>query len=326
MKERRLYNRKQRNAVDSNMKDLYWKLYQEKKVIVDIKIRNQKEKYEKEITHEIKSNKNNKEAQWKYIMKLRGIGSKIEDIYLYDNEGKKLEEQEEEEELSDTWQNIYNRNDNNIGKVWEESKEEYINRNKNTTTLVKFSPIKINESGSISTNKHTVCIPNHLIEHYSVDFNIDKKPIYDMDIVSFTEKEVYNKIKKSKNKKAPGPDGIQNEVYKALIETEEGLETITKCLNNELTSNIKPISWKSSNTIMIPKNKKPKADQLRPIALTDNTYKYFMGMSKDRIESHLQKNDLLNEMQAGFTKERRVEDNLMILQECKEAAFLEKNN
>ena len=47
---------------------------------------------------------------------------------------------------------------------------------------------------------------------------------------------------------------------------------------------------------MIPKNKKPKADQLRPIALTDNSYKYFMGMAKDRIEAHLSNNDLLNEI------------------------------
>ena len=73
---------------------------------------------------------------------------------------------------------------------------------------------------------------------------------------------------------------------------------------------------------MIPKNKKPKADQLRPIALTDNSYKYFMGIAKDRIEAHLSNNDLLNEMRAGFTKQRRAEDNLTILKECIEAAFI----
>ena len=29
------------------------------------------------------------------------------------------------------------------------------------------------------------------------------------------------KIKKSKNRKAPVPDGLQNEVYKSLIETKQ---------------------------------------------------------------------------------------------------------
>ena len=47
-----------------------------------------------------------------------------------------------------------------------------------------------------------------------------------------------------------------------------------------------------------------------------------MGMAIDRIEAHLSNNDLLNEMQAGFTKQRRAEDNLTILKECIEAAFI----
>ena len=80
------------------------------------------------------------------------------------------------------------------------------------------------------------------------------------------------KLKKSKNRNAPVPDGLQNEVHKALIETKQGLKTITSSLNNELEIQDEPASCKSSNTIMIPKNKKPKADRLRPIALTDNSY------------------------------------------------------
>ena len=49
-----------------------------------------------------------------------------------------------------------------------------------------------------------------------------------------------------------------------------------------------------------------------------------MGLTKDMIEEHLLRNDQLNKMQAGFTLKRRIEDNLIILKECKEAAFKSK--
>ena len=53
-----------------------------------------------------------------------------------------------------------------------------------------------------------------------------------------------------------------------------------------------------------------------------------MGLTKDKIEEHLLRNDQLNKMQAGFTLKRRIEDNLIMLKECKEVAFKsnKKNN
>ena len=72
---------------------------------------------------------------------------------------------------------------------------------------------------------------------------------------------------------------------------------------------------------MIPKENKPTAEQLRPIAKTDSSYKIFMSLLKNRIEKHLQTNDLFNELQSGFTKARCVEDNPVILNECKELAY-----
>ena len=49
-----------------------------------------------------------------------------------------------------------------------------------------------------------------------------------------------------------------------------------------------------------------------------------MSLIKKRVEEHLENNALLNEMQAGFTKSRRVEDNIIILYECKEEAYRRK--
>ena len=49
------------------------------------------------------------------------------------------------------------------------------------------------------------------MEHFSAVFpNKKSLPINDMEEINFTEKEVYNKIKNSKNGKATGPDGLKN--------------------------------------------------------------------------------------------------------------------
>ena len=62
--------------------------------------------------------------------------------------------------------------------------------------------------------------------------------------------------------------------------------------------------------------KKPTARDIRPIALTDSDYKIMMDIIKEAIEDHLEKNELMNECQSGFTKGRRIEDNIFILESC----------
>ena len=76
-------------------------------------------------------------------------------------------------------------------------------------------------------------------------------------------------------------------MYTIFIEDEECVEILHKCMNNELNRNIKPESWSKSKTIMLPKSKKPTAAQLRPIALTDSSYKICMALIKSRVEKHL---------------------------------------
>ena len=84
MKEKRLYNRKNRNETDKNLKESYWKIYNKKKDIVNMKItiRTQKGNYEREITNEIKANKDNKNVQWKYLANLKKRGKSSKEVYL----------------------------------------------------------------------------------------------------------------------------------------------------------------------------------------------------------------------------------------------------
>ena len=64
---------------------------------------------------------------------------------------------------------------------------------------------------------------------------------------------------------------------------------------------------------MVPKTRKPAAKELRPIALTNVSYKLFMSILINKIEEHPKENDELLEIQAEFTKAGRVEDNLFLL-------------
>ena len=67
---------------------------------------------------------------------------------------------------------------------------------------------------------------------------------------------------------------------------------------------------------MLPKVNKPQARQLRPIALTDVSYKIFMTLIKNTIEKHIKDNDLGKETQSGFTEGGRTENNMFILKYC----------
>ena len=83
-------------------------------------------------------------------------------------------------------------------------------------------------------------------------------------------------------------------------------------------------SWKKSRTTMIPKVKKPTAAQLRPIALTDISYKLYMTIQGRKIDNHIIDNNEQIETQAGFTKGGQIEDNLFILQYCTEKTYKQR--
>ena len=81
-----------------------------------------------------------------------------------------------------------------------------------------------------------------------------------------------------------------------------------------------PDDWKNSRTILLEKKKKPTVRDLRPLALTNISYKIFMSLLKLRIEEHIAVNNEIMEVQAGFTSGARVEDNLAILQYLRQEA------
>ena len=94
-------------------------------------------------------------------------------------------------------------------------------------------------------------------------------------------------LRNLKNNKAPGPDELNPELYKCLTKRESCMEIIGKSLQQEIDKAEKPNEWKMSKTKMIPKNSKPTPKDLRPIALTNISYKVFMKIVGEKIEEHI---------------------------------------
>ena len=114
-------------------------------------------------------------------------------------------------------------------------------------------------------------------------------------------------------RKAAGSDKIKPELIKVFLESGELLKKLVDMMQHVLKfSNILP-GWKESNTIMIPKTRKPKANEFRPIALTNITYKLTMSVIRMSIEEHIQRNCWGKDTQASFTTGGRIENNIYIL-------------
>ena len=125
-------------------------------------------------------------------------------------------------------------------------------------------------------------------------------------------------MKKIKKKKATDPDKLKGEMYSVLEQSELCVMTLRNIMQSILDNNTE---WEKSDTKMIPKTKKLTVAHLRPIALTDVSYKLYMTIQVKKIDKHILDNNMQMETQAGFTKGSQIEDTLFILQYCIEQNF-----
>lgn len=106
------------------------------------------------------------------------------------------------------------------------------------------------------------------------------------------------------NGKAPGPDGIRNEVIKAAISFDPA--RFQRAFNVCLTSGTFPERWKKGKLVLAQKPGKPlnTPSAYRPICLLDGCGKLLEKLLVKRLRDHLTKNQAIAQNQYGFRSGR----------------------
>ena len=140
----------------------------------------------------------------------------------------------------------------------------------------------------------------------------------------FSMKELKDALKKVKTKKAPGPDGITEEMLKHLGACSRAV--LHKIFNHSWMKGVVPAVWKEAIVIPVPKKGKDKKNprSYRPISLLSCVGKLLERMVNRRLINHLESNNVLSPTQTGYRKFRSTEDQLVYLAQNIKDAFQEK--
>ena len=128
--------------------------------------------------------------------------------------------------------------------------------------------------------------------------------------VRITENDVCEKLKRLKEDKACGPDGIHPKLLKECAE----IIAIPLYLifSKSLESGVVPADWKLANVSPIhKKGSRAMASNYRPVSLTCLASKLMESIIRDAMVRHLLENDLCTTAQHGFTNGRSCLTNLL---------------
>ena len=121
---------------------------------------------------------------------------------------------------------------------------------------------------------------------------------------------IAKKIKKMKDNKSPGVDGIPPKLLKEIVE--QISTPLTKLFNLSLEEGIIPSEWKEANiTPLFKKGSRNKQDNYRPVSFTSVVCKLFETLIRDHMVEFLVKHKLINTSQHGFLKATSCLTNLL---------------
>ena len=143
---------------------------------------------------------------------------------------------------------------------------------------------------------------------------------------SFTHVEFTAALRKLKQRKAPGMDKIKNEMITNL--GPKAKEHLLEFINRTWRHSTLPSAWKNAmiNPILKKGKKAGEAKNYRPISLTSCIGKLAERMVNYRLYWWLEKNEILNNSQAGFRRGSRTEDQLFRLCQTVLDGFQEKKD
>ena len=120
---------------------------------------------------------------------------------------------------------------------------------------------------------------------------------------------IANKIKKMKDNKSPGVDGIPPKLLKEIVE--QISIPLAIFFNLSLEEGIVPSEWKEANiTQLFKKGSRNKPENYRPVSLTSVVCKLLETLIRDHMVEFLVKHKLIKTSQHGFLKARSCLTNL----------------
>uniref|UniRef100_A0A6G5AA21 Putative tick transposon n=1 Tax=Rhipicephalus microplus TaxID=6941 RepID=A0A6G5AA21_RHIMP len=136
----------------------------------------------------------------------------------------------------------------------------------------------------------------------------------------FSQREWERAEKRVPSSTSTGPDGIPIRLIKTL--GPKSKQALREAVSKIIIDGEVPDGWKLSRMSMIYKGKGDKADinNYRPITVTSVVYRLAMQIIKERLQAWIEDKRVLGELQNGFWKHRRLEDNLFSLTQCIEIA------
>ena len=121
---------------------------------------------------------------------------------------------------------------------------------------------------------------------------------------------IAKKIKKMKDNKLPGVDGMPPKLLKEIVE--QISTPLAKLFNLPLEEGTVPSEWKEANIMpLFKKGLRNKPENYRPVSLTSVVYKLLKTLIRDHMVAFLVKHKLINTSQHGFLKARSCLTNLM---------------
>ena len=125
-----------------------------------------------------------------------------------------------------------------------------------------------------------------------------------------TPEMIAKKIKKMKDNKSPGVDGIPPKLLKEIVE--QISIPLAKVFNLSLEEGVVPSEWKEANiTPLFKKGSRNKPENYRPMSLTSVVCKLLETLIRDHMVEFLVKHKLINTSQHGFLKARSCLTNLL---------------
>ena len=127
-----------------------------------------------------------------------------------------------------------------------------------------------------------------------------------------TIEELELAIKKLGKNKAPGSDGIPNEIWKGIPDNVK-LELL-KCFNDLFDNNVFPNNW--SEIIISPLYKKSDPNlpsNYRPISLANTILKLFTQVLSNRVLDWSERNKIISDYQAAYKRKSGCRDHIFLL-------------